>query len=180
MSNIRMPARKYCKGRQEIGEYTRTLFSALMPILFSTTILLAGCGNDSTVGSAVAEGDTLRVDSTEGSFTVVQLARGLEHPWGMDWLPDGRLLITERPGRLKLMEDSEMTEISGLPDVQVQNQGGLLDVKVHPDYEETGWIYFTWSASVDGGTGTALSRARRSESEEELGERERIELQERR
>jgi len=178
MSNIRMPARKYRKGRQKIGEYTHTLFSSLMPILFSTIILLAGCGNDSSVGSTVAEGDTLRVDSTEESFTVVQLTGGLEHPWGMDWLPDGRLLITERPGRLNLMEGADVTEISGLPDVQVQNQGGLLDVKVHPDYEETGWIYFTWSASVDGGTGTALSRARLSESEDELVDLEQIYLQE--
>lgn len=109
-----------------------------------------------------------RVESEEETFRVVRLLDGLEHPWGMAWLPDGRMLITERPGRLNLVDGETITPLSGLPDVAARGQGGLLDVAVHPDYGSNGWVYFTYSASGDGGMGTVLARARLSEKESAL------------
>jgi glucose/arabinose dehydrogenase len=105
------------------------------------------------------------VESEETTFRVLRVADGLEHPWAMAFLPDGRILITERPGRLTLLSagpDREAQVIDGLPEIASVGQGGLLDIALHPDYEENGWIYFTYSAPGDGGAGTALSRARLS------------------
>jgi len=106
------------------------------------------------------------VQSEDEAFRVVRLVGGLEQPWGIAWLPDGRKLITERPGRLLLVDDGEVINISGLPDIQAQNQGGLLDIELHPDYETTGWIYFTYSAPSDNNnTATSLARAQLNSSE---------------
>ncbi|HMO27514.1 MAG TPA: PQQ-dependent sugar dehydrogenase, partial [Tepidisphaeraceae bacterium] len=130
-----------------------------------------------------------RVDSERGSFRVVQLVSGLEHPWAIAWLPDGRMLVTERPGRLNLIDDETISRLEGLPKIdsdenqkpapQGGNQGGLLDVAVHPDFENNGWIYFTYSSpgdpdsitkDFDRATGTALSRARLNEDGTALSE----------
>jgi aldose sugar dehydrogenase len=70
------------------------------------------------------------------------------------------MLVTERAGRMHLVEDGRLTRLSGLPAIAAQGQGGLLDVQLHPDYEANGWIYFTYSEPGDGGAGTALARAR--------------------
>lgn len=130
------------------------------------SLLLAAC----STGSDAAETDTTavtaddvvieRVESEEETFRVVQLLDDLEHPWGMAWLPDGRMLITERPGRMNLVDGETVTALSGLPEIRAEGQGGLLDVAVHPDYEENGWIYFTYSTPGEDGLGTELSRAR--------------------
>ncbi len=101
------------------------------------------------------------VSSQYQSFRIVQIADGLEQPWAIAFLPGERLLVTERPGRVQLIEaDGERTEVTGLPEVHVQNQGGLLDVVPHPDFEENGWIYFTYSKGDDEATVPALARAR--------------------
>ncbi|MWJ29286.1 PQQ-dependent sugar dehydrogenase [Halomonas sp. ZH2S] len=97
-----------------------------------------------------------------------RIADDLEHPWSLAFLPDGRFLISERPGRLLLVtEEGEKTAIQGLPRVNSQSQGGLLDIALHPRFGEgeqedkqNDWLYFTWSKAVNGGTLTALSRAR--------------------
>lgn len=87
----------------------------------------------------------------------------LRVPWGLDWLPNGDMLITERGGDLWLYSDGSLADepIEGVPEVWARSQGGLLDVKAHPNYEENGWIYITYS-SPDGGGGanTALMRAK--------------------
>ncbi len=90
------------------------------------------------------------------------LARGLEHPWAMAMLPDRRILVTERPGRLRLVtrEGLHPDPIAGLPDIAAIGQGGLLDVTLHPDYQRNGWIYLTYSAGSRLGAGTHLARAR--------------------
>lgn len=101
-----------------------------------------------------------RVESEEETFRVVRVVDGLEHPWGVAWLPDGRKLITERPGRILLVDGDSRTTLSGVPEVEARGQGGMLDVRLHPNYEETGWIYFTYSAPGEGGLGTVVSRAK--------------------
>jgi glucose/arabinose dehydrogenase len=101
-----------------------------------------------------------RVESEEETFRVVRLLDGLEHAWAVDWLPDGDMLVTERPGRLLLVTSDTTTALSGVPEVWANGQGGLLDVRVHPDYAQNGWIYFSYSAPGEGGAGTVVSRAR--------------------
>jgi glucose/arabinose dehydrogenase len=65
--------------------------------------------------------------------------------WGMDFLPDGDLLFTEKKGQLRRYHSGNVTDISGLPTVNTNGQGGLLDIKVHPGYASNGWIYSTYA-----------------------------------
>lgn len=121
---------------------------------------------------ATAQGAPDQHDSEEHSFRVTTVANGLEHPWAVAFLPDGRMLITERPGRLLVLdpESGERTSVDGVPEVSNINQGGLLDVVLHPDYADNGWIYFSYAAGGDGGHATHVSRARLQD--ETLVERE--------
>jgi aldose sugar dehydrogenase len=89
---------------------------------------------------------------------VVRVVGGLEHPWAVAFLPDGRYLVTERPGRLNIVADRRATPVAGVPAVHAFRQGGLLDVSLHPDFEENGWVYLTYSKGDAAGTTTALGR----------------------
>ncbi len=93
------------------------------------------------------------------SLRVVRLA-SLENPWGIAFLPGGDLLVTERGGTLYRLSDGALDPVSGAPEPQVQNQGGLLDVALPPDHAETGEVYLTWSRPEGDGTVPALTRAR--------------------
>jgi aldose sugar dehydrogenase len=101
-----------------------------------------------------------RVESEEEVFRLVRVTGGLERPWGMAFLPDGSIVVTERSGRMSVLQEGQLTQLEGLPEIRAAGQGGLLDVAVHPDYDANGWIYFTYSAGGEGGSGTALARAR--------------------
>lgn len=92
----------------------------------------------------------------------VRVLEGLEHPWGMAWLPDGALLITERPGRLRIVRDGRLdpTSIAGVPNVFAQRQGGLMDVSVHPQFAQNQLIYFTFADGTEQANRTRLARAR--------------------
>jgi glucose/arabinose dehydrogenase len=98
----------------------------------------------------------------EQGFKVTTVVEGLEYPWGMAFLDKDRILVTERPGRLRLIEKGVLnsTPVAGLPPIAAEGQGGLLDVVLHPDYRENGWIYFSYVASGEGGIGTEVARAR--------------------
>lgn len=101
--------------------------------------------------------------SEKHSFRVVTLLSGLEYPWSMAFLPDGRMLVTERVGRLRLVgPDFRLSQqaIDGLPEVVAQGQGGLLDVVLHPEHAKNGWIYWAYNAPGPGGWGTALARGK--------------------
>jgi glucose/arabinose dehydrogenase len=102
------------------------------------------------------------IRSERHAFRVVVLVEGLEHPWGLAFLPDGRLLVTERPGRLRVVADGRLDPrpIEGLPPIAAQGQGGLLDVALHPRYPETGWLYLSYAAPGEGGAGTEVLRGR--------------------
>jgi glucose/arabinose dehydrogenase len=102
------------------------------------------------------------VRSERHAFRVVVLVEGLEHPWGLAFLPDGRLLVTERPGRLRLVANGRLDPqpIGNLPAIAVRGQGGLLDVALHPRYAETGWVYLAYAAAGEGGIGTEVLRGR--------------------
>lgn len=91
---------------------------------------------------------------------VTRVAGGFEHPWGLAFLPNGDYLVTERPGRLQLVSGGEAREISGLPEIHAFRQGGLLDVALHPRFEENRWVYLSYSRGSADGTVTALGRGR--------------------
>jgi aldose sugar dehydrogenase len=101
------------------------------------------------------------IGSQYQDFLLERVAGPFQNPWSVAFLPDGRMLVTERPGRLNIVNDSEITPVDGTPEVHNRGQGGLMEVSVHPDFEENGWIYLTYSkANGEGETATALVRAR--------------------
>jgi len=93
---------------------------------------------------------------------VQTISDDLHHPWAMTFLPDGRLLVTERRGRLWLVDPDSgaRKEIGGTPTVEHRNQGGLLDVALHPRFAETGWVYLTWAGRCGDGNASHLGRGR--------------------
>ena len=95
--------------------------------------------------AAAAQTNAPSASATEVAVTVV--AKGLENPWGLEFLPNGRLLVSERPGRLRIVStDGKISEpVAGVPEVVARGQGGLLDVAVAPDFESTGTIFLSYS-----------------------------------
>ncbi|MBS3958152.1 MAG: PQQ-dependent sugar dehydrogenase [Xanthomonadaceae bacterium] len=100
--------------------------------------------------------------SEHGTLRVTTVAEGLEHPWGLAFLPDGRMLVTERPGRLRIVDrDGRVSApLTGLPRVRARGQGGLLDVVLHPRFTENRLVYFSFSEPGSGGSSTAVARGR--------------------
>lgn len=96
------------------------------------------------------------------AFDVQTVAKGLEHPWAVEVLADGRMLVTERPGRLRIVTpDGKLSKaVAGLPEVDARDQGGLLDVAVDPDFASNQTLYWTYAEPRDGGNGTALAKGR--------------------
>ena len=87
---------------------------------------------------------------------------GLSNPWGMVFLPDNRMLITERDGKIRIAQNGKLLNevVQGVPDVYAQGQGGLMDIQLHPDYTANGWIYFCYAKPGSNGGSTTLSRAK--------------------
>lgn len=103
------------------------------------------------------------VAQSSQSLRAATVTEGLEYPWGLAFLPDGRMLVTERPGRLRLVDaDGRLhpQPVNGVPAVAAVGQGGLLDVALHPDFARNGWIYLSYAAQGEGGYGTEVVRAR--------------------
>lgn len=103
------------------------------------------------------------IKSERAIFRVTQVTGGLEYPWGMTLLPDGRMLVTERPGRLRIVgKDGALDPrpIGGVPAVAAVGQGGLLDVALHPRFSDTGWVYLSLAAGDARGVGTEVVRGR--------------------
>lgn len=101
--------------------------------------------------------------AVEQAFELVTIAGGLEFPWAVEFLPDGSFLVTERPGRLRVIAaDGSMSDpLQGLPAIDYSRQGGLMDVALDPDFASNQTIFFSFSESADGNANhTALARAR--------------------
>jgi glucose/arabinose dehydrogenase len=121
---------------------------------------------------ALPDGSVVLDTAEQHKIRVVPLVRGLSHPWGMTWLPNGDLLVTERPGRLRvvhnlLRNDSngqnaglDPTPIAGLPPMHVRGLAGLLDVALHPKFSENSLIYFSYVKDGEKGAATAVARGR--------------------
>ena len=118
-------------------------------------VLLALCG------ASYAAWRALEASDLDG-LKAIELTGRLEHPWGLAFLPDGRMLVTERPGRMRIVapDGSLGDPLEGLPAVVARGQGGLLDVAVDPQFAENRWVYWSFSEPGDGGNSTAVARGR--------------------
>lgn len=112
--------------------------------------------------------------TTETAYTVTVFASGLSNPWGMAHLPDGRILVTEKAGTMRLVSTSGTvgSPITGIPAVNSSGQGGLLDVAVDPNFQENRMVYWSFSQNGAGGTATAVAKGRLSDSEDTIGDAE--------
>ncbi|MFN4764258.1 PQQ-dependent sugar dehydrogenase [Gillisia sp. Q332] len=121
-------------------------------LLFSTAIMtFSACGQKDT-----------SIETPDTSIDYEMVVDGLEIAWGMTFLPDGSMIITEKSGEMIHFKDGEKQLLTGGPEVYQRGQGGLLDIILHPNYEENGWIYMTYSSSEgdDEGGNTAVMRAK--------------------
>ncbi|MGH8726055.1 MAG: PQQ-dependent sugar dehydrogenase [Burkholderiales bacterium] len=100
--------------------------------------------------------------SNEHSFRVVKVVEGLEQPWSVAFLPDGRMLISEKAGRLRVVAQGKLDPrpIEGLPPMTVHGQGGFHDIVLHPDFSKNSLIYLAYAARGSDGAGTELARGR--------------------
>ncbi len=129
---------------------------------FSRAVLLVACVAWVPV-AAVAQ---TRIDTSAGPMLIAEMAGRLDEPWALDFMPDGRFLVTERDGRLLLFEGPGVTgvAVAGVPDVVAQGQGGLLDVMIPRDFATSRAVYLTYSARTNAGAGTAAGWGRLSEN----------------
>ncbi len=123
-----------------------------MPKHFLSTVIFAAAAMSANAATLTTEKATVQLDT---------VAAGLNHPWGMTILPDGRLLVSERNGTLQLVSPDGKTRaaITGLPDIDARGQGGLLDVMLAPDFASTNQLYFSFSEPGEGGNSTAVAKA---------------------
>ena len=82
----------------------------------------------------------------EELFTIETVVEGINNPWGMVFLPDGSMLVSDKEGALIKVTQGVKTDISNAPKVYVRGQGGLLDLELHPNYEQNGWIYISYAS----------------------------------
>jgi glucose/arabinose dehydrogenase len=120
--------------------------------LIATCLVLASAACSGTDGAARRIGD---------AFVATPVAQ-FDEPWAMTFLPDGRLLVTEKPGRLKLLDvrTGKVADVSGVPRVAHGGQGGFGDVILHPRFAGNGWVYLSYAEAGDGGAGAAVARAK--------------------
>lgn len=131
------------------------------------TRILAACLLWSAAGLALAQAPRSPTPaSVPGALQVQTLAQGLEHPWALVFLPDGRLLVTERPGRLRSVgQDGRVSDpLAGVPPVLARGQGGLLDLTLDPAFAANRLVYLAYAEPGEGNTaGTAVARGRLDE-----------------
>lgn len=116
--------------------------------------------------SAASAAEAQRVQGERGPIRVTTLTAGLEYPWSLAFLPDGRMLVTERPGRLRILgRDGSLVAdaVDGVPAVAVIGQGGLLDVALHPGFATNRWVYLSFAGRDTDGVGTEVVRGRLAE-----------------
>ena len=139
-------------------------FATVINFFIASFLLLAmvGCEqNPGKIGNG-ASADSTAFEAGELKLRVDTLATGLESPWGMAFLPGNVVLITEKQGRIRTYNNGklETAPVQGVPKVYARGQGGLLDIQLHPDYTNNGWIYLTYSKPGTGGATTTLARTK--------------------
>lgn len=134
--------------------------------LFSMIIILFSCDAKTDemeiYDPAEDTGSSDIIDPADFRFRIDTLATGLSNPWGLTFLPNQDLLVTERSGEIRVIRNNQLlaTKIAGVPEVYSTGQGGLFEIKLHPDYQSNGWLYISYAAKGDGGGNTAIMRAK--------------------
>ncbi|MBV2131039.1 PQQ-dependent sugar dehydrogenase [Arsukibacterium indicum] len=123
-------------------------------ILAASAVLL-------TFSTGLSARQATEIKSDKATLQLEMVSDGLEHPWGLAFLADGKMLVTERAGRMRYVNaDGSLSEpISGLPDITVAGQGGLLDVVLHPKFTDNNQIFFSYNEPGANGSSTAVARA---------------------
>lgn len=125
----------------------------------AATLLLAA----TLLASPASAAETREIPSKKAALVVETLATGLKQPWSVEVLPDGAYLVSEKGGTLRLVRDGKVSApLRGVPEVSTTGQGGLLDIALAPDFAGSRTLYMTYSARGNGGSGTAVARARLS------------------
>jgi len=107
---------------------------------------------------------------TETDFTVTILAENLTEPWGLDFLPDGRMIVSEKPGRIRIvtMNGEVGSPLDGVPPVRYQGSGGMFDMKLAPDFEESRRVFWTYTGTTNGEADNRVASGRLSQDETRL------------
>ena len=131
------------------------IFKMIRNITFLTALFFFSC-------KAQEKANDIVLQPEEINYTFETIATDISIPWGMTWLPDGSMLVTEKLGAIYHIKDKTKTEILNVPKVVARGQGGLLDIAVHPNYDKNGWIYITYSSEEgeEKGAHTQLVRAK--------------------
>jgi glucose/arabinose dehydrogenase len=145
------------------GRIVHTLFPRLRA-LRAALLAIALCVGAASAGAQPAPRSPTP-DALPVPASIRVVAEGLEHPWGLALLPDGSMLVTERPGRLRRVtaDGAISAPLSGVPPVFARGQGGLLDLALSPDFARDRMVYFSFSEPGEGGAGTAVARGRLGE-----------------
>jgi glucose/arabinose dehydrogenase len=146
-----------------------------MPHAPTPSRLAAVClGTSALMTAGVVLAEPRQIETEQGPISATTVVAGLDHPWSLAFLPDGRFLVTERnPGQLRIGDPAgELSEpVAGVPEVfryegpTSHSQGGLFDVKLAPDFAESGLIYLSFSRPTERGAGTAIVRGRLVEAD---------------
>lgn len=137
-----------------LGRFTRSRLR-MLPVL----VLAAAACTTAPSGSGASSERTIATET--GEVRVETVVAGLDHPWGLTFLYDGGMLVTERPGRLRLVDGGKLSEpLAGVPDVLARGQGGLLDVALDPDFKANRLVYLCYAEPGEGGASTAVGRGK--------------------
>ncbi|WP_284089791.1 PQQ-dependent sugar dehydrogenase [Acinetobacter pittii] len=134
------------------------------PLLCSSFFLLMACGSNNTNSKNPEQNTTAKADQSVAVKQTYQV-EAISHfnePWAVTSLPDQRLLVTERQGKLKIFnpKNKQMLDVQGVPAVNYGGQGGLGDVILHPDFAKNHWVYLSYAIKGQGGSGAVISRAK--------------------
>lgn len=134
------------------------------PLLCSSFFLLMACGSNNTNSKNPEQNTAAKADQSvavKQTYQVEAVAH-FNEPWAVTSLPDQRLLVTERQGKLKIFnpKNKQMLDVQGVPAVNYGGQGGLGDVILHPDFAKNHWVYLSYATKGQGGSGAVISRAK--------------------
>lgn len=134
-------------------------------IITSVVAVLLGCN----LTIANAQDTEIPVSGSADNYRLELVTKGIDIPWGMVWLNDSELLVTNRAGELRMIKNGKLVEkhIKGTPKVYAKNQGGLLDIEIDPNHKDNGWIYLSYSGfeGDEKGNNTSIMRARLKDME---------------
>ncbi len=150
---------KHCRQDERCDGSRRSVMRAIS--LGALAGASAGAWGPAALRDAHAQSPAAGAPGASAAPRVARVASGLEHPWSLDFLPDGRMIVSERPGRLRVVSLSGRLSkpLEGVPKVFARGQGGLLDVVLSPDFEREPAVFLSYAEPIDGGARTAVARA---------------------